>query len=707
MKLVVSCLVLLGAMAAPAAAGEGKWTPEQVLRLEPAWLRQQGLELSPKQLWDPAKGTGLLAAAVNLGGCSAAFVSRTGLIATNHHCLFSILQEHSTTANDIITNGFLAKTPADELSSKTTRVTIPRSFTDVTREVRAAIPQGADDLARQRAIESKGKAMVAACEQQRFHRCRVASFDGGLQYVLVDTLELPDVRLVYAPPRSIGEYGGEIDNWAWPRHTGDFAIARAYVGPDGNPAAFSPANVPYKPEFIFPMSRRGASEGEFVMVMGYPGVTYRSLTALEMAQRRDLHFRTREDLYGEWIRLMEKATEGRPEGAIAVAGTLKSMSNVYKNAQGQLAGFARGRIVEKQQATEAEVVTWAKSRPEFRPALDALQGLNELARESARTAERDFLLGTTSAGSRALYLATTLVRAAKERQKPDADREPAYMDRERPRLRDRLEREQKSYDQRADRTLFASFLARASKLTGDQRLAAAEGMAERLDAVYSQTKVMDLAERLAMFEESPEQLQARKDPLLEFAFQLDGELLKMKERADRWAGTVARLRPEWLKAVQAHAGKPVAPDANGTLRVSFARVSGYSPRDGVFYRPQTTLAGVIEKHTGEEPFDVPPAIREAFAAKRFGPWRDAKLGDVPVNFLADADTTGGNSGSPVVNGKGELVGLNFDRVWENVANDFGYNPAIARNISVDIRYALWLLDQVTGARALLDELGVR
>jgi len=548
---------------------------------------------------------------------------------------------------------------------------------------------------------------VAVCEQQRFHRCQVASFDGGLQYVLADTLELPDVRLVYAPPRAIGEYGGEIDNWAWPRHTGDFAIARAYVGPDGSPAAYSADNVPYRPEQFLPVSRKGVSEGDFVMVMGYPGVTYRSLTALEMEQRRDLYFGARVELYGEWIRLLETATQGRPEGAIAVAATVKSMSNVHKNAQGQLAGFARGRIVEKQKAAEAEVVAWAKSRPQFRGALDALQGLNELAAESARTAQRDFLLGTASAGSRALYLATTLVRAAKERQKPDAEREPAYMDRELPRLRDRLEREQKSYDLAADRALFASFLSRASRLTGGQRLAAVDGVAARLDAIYSATKVMDLPQRLAMFEESYEQLRSRKDPLLEFAFQLDEALLEMKTRTDRLAGAATRLRPEWLRAVHAHAGKPVAPDANGTLRVSFAAVTGYSPRDGVFYTPRTTLAGVIEKHTGEEPFDVPLPVRQAAEAGRFGPWRDTRLGDVPVNFLADADTTGGNSGSPVVNGQGELVGLNFDRVWENVANDFGYNPAIARNISVDIRYLLWLLDQVDGASALLGELGVR
>ncbi len=707
MKPFIGSLVLVAAAAMGAAAGEGKWMPEQVLRLSPSWLRQQGLELPPSRIWDPARGTGLLAAAVNVGGCSAAFVSGTGLIATNHHCLFSILQEHSTAANDIITSGHLAKTLSEELPSRTTRVAIPRRFTDVTAEVLAAVPPGAGDLARQRAVEAKGKSLVAACEQQRFHRCRLAGFDGGLQYVLVDTLELTDVRLVYAPPRAIGEYGGEIDNWSWPRHAGDFAIARAYVGPDGNPAPYSAANVPYKPEQFLPLSRRGVSEGDFVMVMGYPGVTYRSLTALEMEHRRDLFFGARVDLYGEWIRLLEEATKSRPDGAIAVAATIKSMSNVHKNAQGQLAGFARGRIVEKQRAAEAEVVRWAKPRSQFSGAIEALRGLNELAAENARTAQRDFLLGTVSAGSRALYLAATLVRAAKERQKPDAEREPAYMERELPRLRDRLEREQKSYDAAADRALFASFLNRASRLTGVQRLAAVEGVADRLDAIYSETKVMDLAERLAMFGESPERLRARKDPLLEFAFRLDEALLELKERNDRSAGAISRLRPEWLKAVHAHAGKPVAPDANGTLRVSFARVAGYSPRDGVFYTPRTTLGGMIEKHTGQEPFNVPTHVRQAAEAGRSGAWRDPKLGDIPVNFLADADTSGGNSGSPVVNGRGEVVGLNFDRVWENVANDFGYNPAIARNISVDIRYMLWMLDQVTGARALLAELGVR
>ncbi len=338
----------------PAARGvEGKWTPQQVLELDPAWLRQLGLEVPVERLWDPRRGAGLLAAAVNIGGCSAGFVSETGLILTNHHCLFGLLQEHSTPQRDLMTNGFLARAQSEELPGRTTRVTVPRKFTDVTREVLGAVPAGAGDYQRWEAIEKKQKELVAACEKQPGARCRAAAFDGGVQYVLIESLELSDVRLVYAPPRSIGEFGGEIDNWMWPRHTGDFAVARAYR--DGKP---------YRPEFWFPISRAGVKPGDFVMVLGYPGRTVRSLTAAEMSLQRDGWFALRARIYGEWIRLLEQSTKESPEGAIAVASTLKSLHNVVKNAQGQLAGLARGRIIEKQERHEREVAAWAAARPE-------------------------------------------------------------------------------------------------------------------------------------------------------------------------------------------------------------------------------------------------------------------------------------------------------------------------------------------------------
>lgn len=671
---LVGCTALWG--------GEGKWTPRQVLELDPAWLKNEGLVLPVSRLWDPQRGTGLLAAAVNIGGCSAGFVSPSGLILTNHHCLFGVLQEHSRPQRDLITNGFLARTREEELPGKTTRVTVPRKFTDVTKQMEAAAPAGGGDLARNKALEAKQKELVAECEKTAGARCRVAAFDGGVQYVLIESFELSDIRLVYAPPRAIGEFGGEIDNWMWPRHTGDFAMARAYK--DGKP---------YVPEFYFPISRQGVKTGDFVMVLGYPGRTVRSLTADEMADQRDFYYTLRASVYGGWIKLLEETTKGNPAGEIAVASTLKSLNNVAKNAQGQLAGLKRGRTIEKQKTHEDLVMTWVASRPAFAPAVEAKRELDRLAAARRKTATRDFLYQAIQNGPLALKHATALVRLASERVKPDMERETDYMNRELPRLRNRMEREQKSFFRPADEAVFTDW----ARWLGTAGAPLPAGFA--IPAAYDSTKVTDLAERLKMFEESTAQLQARHDPMLDLAFALEPELRAFRIATETHDGAVARLRPVWRKAVIAQAGKPVAPDANSTLRVSFAHVKGYAPRDGVFYTPQTTLAGMLEKNTGEEPFAVPPQVLNAAAR--------IDAAKMPLDFLADADTTGGNSGSPVINGRGELVGLNFDRVWENVANDFGYNPDVARNVNVDVRFLLWLLRDVEKADSLLGELGVR
>jgi hypothetical protein len=682
-----STLILLFASLLPAV--EGKWTPDQVLQLDPSWLKQQGLELPASRIWDGHAG--LLSAVINTGGCSGSFISPDGLFITNHHCLFAIVQEYSTTTKDLITNGFLARSRSDELLSKS-RITIPYRFTDVTAEMQAAVPATADDLARYREIDRKMKSLVAVCEQPAGHRCQVAAFDGGVRYVLADALEVADVRLVYAPPRSVGEFGGEIDNFAWPRHTGDFAIGRVYVN-----------GAPYRNAAYLPLSAAGVKPGDFVMVMGYPGLSYRSYTAAEMEARRDLFFTNRVDLLGEWIRILETTTANNPSGRIAVAANLKSMDNAYKNAQGQLEGIRRGRLLEKQHAAEQDVVRWAEQQPKYKNALAARAELETIAAEQRRYGARDFLLNNIANGPKALYFATTLARDAMERQKPDPDRDVAYQERQLPRLRDRLEREQKNYFRPADEALFASFAhrARAAGLTANL-----PDSPSGIASLYSATRVLELDERLTMFTETVDQLHARRDPALEIGFAIEKDRDEMKERQDRWIGGIFRLRPAWREAVVAHAGKPVAPDANGTLRVSFAHVSGYQPRDAVLYEPQTTLSGMLEKYTGKDPFDAPPALLAAAREHDFGHWQDPRLKDIPIDFLSDADTTGGNSGSPTVNGRGELVGVNFDRVWENVANDFGYNPVVSRNINADIRYLLWILDRVEHADALLRELGV-
>ena len=710
--------------AAPADALDGKWTPAQVLDLDPKWLKRQGLSLSPSALWDGERGTGVLTGTVNIAGCSGAFVSKTGLIVTNHHCLFGLLQEHSTPQRDLIANGFLARTQSEELAGSTIRVEIPKRFTDVTAKILATVPVDADPLARLQAIDAMQKTLVAECQQQADTKCKVAAFDEGVTYTLIESIELRDIRLVYAPPRAIGEYGGEIDNWSWPRHTGDFAIARAWAGADGRPADRADTNRPYAPDFFFPISNRGLDEGDFVMVLGYPGVTYRALIADEMRERRERFFVRREDLFAEWISHLEQSSADDPQGKIAVAANLKGIHNRYKNAQGQIAGLDRGGIVDKQRAQDDIVAAWASRNAAHAGAGAARDALRAVLEARERTWERDFLLNLIPLGvesqaggipplPKSLYYGATLAQNAHERAKPDAARAAGFTDADRSKLRDRLRREQSQYFATADKRIFAALVRRALQLPQDQRIAAIDSRFDQLSVddidraiagMYAASPLFDTLARDAMLDESIDALAARKDPLLDFGIAWSRDVRALREREREWNARTALHRPAWRRAVAAHAGKPVAPDANGTLRVSFAHVQGYAPRDGVRYTPFTTLAGVLQKHTGAEPFDVPLTVRDAARAPGQR-WRHSGLDDVPVNFLADGDTSGGNSGSPVIDGRGGLVGVNFDRVWENVAGDFGFNPAVSRNISVDIRYLLWQLDRVTQAEALLRELG--
>jgi hypothetical protein len=483
---------------------------------------------------------------------------------------------------------------------------------------------------------------------------------------------LTDVRLVYAPPRAVGEYGGEIDNWMWPRHAGDFGIVRAYVDRNGNPSDYKPDNVPYRPKHVLKISQRPLSEDDFVMVLGYPGRTYRSLLGEEMRTLREKYFPGIEDLYGEWIDSLKSISEESEDGRIAVAADLKSMLNRWKNARGQVAGLERGNILAKQLASEKRVANWANGKATYGASIEAREELLRLVEERDSTWHRDFLLGRMGIYNKALYLSERIVRLAAEREKPDMERDASYMERQIPTLLLRMDRAQKSYFPEADKMLFASVVQRAAKLDEWQRIhafddffGAAPGedrIAAKLDELYRNTKALDPEERARMSRESLEELRARKDPLLDLAFALEQQSAEIREAEKRFSGAVSRLRPQWRKAVMAEASGPIAPDANGTLRVSVAHVEGYEPRDAVYMKPFTTLSGVIEKDTGEEPFDLAERVREAWRQKRFGKWVDASLGDLAVNFLANGDTTGGNSGSPMVNGYGELVGLNFDRV---------------------------------------------
>ncbi|MEM8960924.1 MAG: S46 family peptidase [Acidobacteriota bacterium] len=689
----------------------GKWTPDQLLEHDPNWLREIGLEIPPEKLWTPGDG-GVLEAIVRVGGCSAGLISAEGLVITNHHCIYGILQEHSTPERDLIRNGFLATSHADELPAGAVNATVPNRFTDVTAEIEAAVPAGADDFARYQAIEAKKKELIRACETTPHRRCDVASYDDGVRYQLIEMLDFADVRLVWAPPGPVGEYGGEIDNWMWPRHAGDFALVRLWANPDNQPAAHDAANRPYEPRRHLEVSTEGVTPDQFVMVAGYPGRTYRSLVEGEMKAQMDF-FAKRAAIYPAWMDIYKDVSTTGDDARIAVAGRLKGLANREKNARGQLEAIARGRLVEKKADAEAAVLAWAADNADHRAAVDAHRELEALSLEAERTATRDFLLGHAPLP---LDLALDLVRWASEREKADADRDPDFQERNRDRLRRNQIRNQSRLWLAADQALMVDWLERLHALDDVQKVPAVEALHERgvdltelVHSVLDATAVLDQESRLAMFEEDVDTLRARQDPLIDFAFAIDVTRRQIDDADKGHEGAESRLRPVWRRAVAAHAGKPIDPDANATLRVSLAHIKGYSPRDAVFMTPQTTLAGKIAKHTGEAPFDAPEAVRAAAPEAPQSPWADKKMNDVTIDFLATGDTTGGSSGSPVLDGQGRLVGANFDRVWENIANDFGYNPEIARNVSVDVRYLFWLFDVLHGdaANGLREEMGIR
>lgn len=687
-------------LASTALASEGKWTPQQVLEAGPKWVKAQGMQIPVNEA--------LLTNVVQLPGCSGSFVSKDGLLITNHHCVAGILQEHATPEVNLIDLGYLAQDASKELKAKAYRVQVPRAFKDVTREILEGLDAKTPDLERHQKVEAVVKRVTKVCESQPAPqgaagiRCIVAAFDGGRFFTLTEFAEYSDTRLVYAPPRGIGEFGGEIDNWMWPRHTGDFSLLRIY----------DTKGQPVQPRHFFKLSSKGVKPGDAVAVLGYPGVSFRMLLEPEVRERQERWYPRIEQLTYAWRTALIEESEKDPKTSVAVADDLKSLINRHKNAQGQLAGLARQKRLERAAADEARVKAFAEKKKDA-AALAAHAELSKLAAERFSTWDRDFILDTAPMATRALSWPLTLARRSTEAQKPDAEREPGYQERDLTRMRERLERDQKRYSAAADRRLFAIWLDQALKLPPEQRLASIDAVFGKLDAkarekkideLVAKSRVFDLEQRKAMFDETPETLAARKDPLLDLGFALDKERLELKARRDTWSGANLRLRPVWRAAVIAEAGKPVAADANSTLRITFGKVQGYSPRDGVDYRAQTTLTGVQQKASNDEPFKVPERVLAAAKAQKLGRWKDAALGDVPVAFLSDCDTTGGNSGSPTIDAQGRLVGVNFDRVWENVANDFGFDPPVARNVNADARYLLWLLEEVEGAKPLVKEL---
>lgn len=706
-KTIVLPVALLGAFAG-VHADEGQWQPHQLPQLK-ADLKRVGIEIPAEKLADLSKHP--MSAIVSLGGCSAAFVSDAGLVVTNHHCAYGAVQRNSTPEHNYITNGFLAKTRAAELpGGPNSLVYVTDKVENVSERVLKGLTADMTGRARHEAVEKRVKDLIAECETDKMYRCSVPAFHRGLEYYRIRQMMIRDVRLVYAPSDKIGNFGGDIDNYEWPRHTGDYSFLRAYVGKDGRPADPSPDNVPYKSKDFLVVSAEGLKAGDGILLAGYPGRTSRYKLPAEIRFARDTAFPLKVSELQADLAVMADATNGDAAAAVRYASVVKSINNVLKKTQGLLDGFARKDIAAIKDVQDAEFRAWYAKQPNVSTTL--LAELDAAIASDMALSEEEFAWSVAT-NSDLLKSARTIYRLSLERQKADAERESGFQQRDLAFIKARLARLEQSYVNQVDQARFAAGLKRYAQLAAKshpQGLDALLPAPAAVAALYQQTQLADTAKRLAWLEKDQAAVARSDDAFMQLAVKLQPVEAALEERRKEIDGNLERVIPQYMQAVIAwkkSQGKPVYPDANSTLRVTYGTVSPYSPRDGLSKGPFTTVEGIVEKVTGKAPFEAPQGLIDAVKEKRYGQFRDPVLGTVPVNFLTSADTTGGNSGSAVMNKRGELIGLNFDSTYESITKDWYFDTAITRAIHLDIRYMLWVMQEVDHADNLLKEMTIK
>ena len=701
-----------------AQAVEGMWTPEQLPEIERD-MRKLGLKIPARDLTDLTSFP--FAAVISLGGCTASFVSPQGLVVTNHHCARGSIQFNSSEESNYLRNGFLAASrPLELKAAPGTRVYVTTNLTDVTERVTGNLPADMPPRERYQAIEDEQKRLIAECEAGEGFRCQVKEFYGGATYTLIERLEIRDVRLVYAPGDSVGKYGGDIDNWLWPRHTGDFAFYRAYVGPDGAPADHSEDNVPFEPKHFLEVSRRGLEAGEFVMAAGYPGTTNRYARLSEVEYAFDWAYPNWQSLLSDWVATIEAAAPAGSDSRIKYESRLAGLNNFLKNIGGQLEGARRVGLKDRRAARENRLNDWARDDAASSGFADVFVELDYLAAEISADAKQDFWY-TRVASPQLLRAARRLYRLSREKEKPDTEREPGYQERDERFLRESMQVIDRRYAPEVDLAEWLLFIDgyrqqpvelrsesfdAAIGLTDDVER---EALESKLSEMYAASSLDNVEERLAWMERPRSDFESSEDPFIKLAVELYDFDIAEEEEEKALKGRMKLLRPAYMDAIITYsreAGQAVYPDANGSLRVTYGTVFGGSPKDGLIYEPFTRLEGIAEKATGEPPFDAPEQQLALIAAADYGNYALDAIGSVPVNFLTDLDSTGGNSGSATLDGRGNLVGLLFDGTIESVNSDWDFDPRTTRSIHVDSRYMLWVMEKLDGAGYLLEEMSL-
>jgi len=689
-------------------ADEGMYPLSMIQKLD---LKKKGLKIDIKEIYNP-KGVSLIDAICEVGGGTGEFVSADGLILTNHHIAFTAVTAASTAERDYLKNGFTAPTRAEEIPAKDYVCRITEDYEDVSSKILEGISAETPPVERNKLIIERMNSLAKQKHAGRQNiECEVSEMYPGKSYVLFTYRMIRDVRLVYVPPIGIGEFGGENDNWIWPRHTGDFSFMRAYVAPDGSTADYSENNIPFKPKKFLRINPSGVNEGDFVMILGYPGRTYRHKTShyLSLHQTAYLPFISK---HFDWlIARMEQAGENDRSIQLLYADDIKSYANTTKNFKGKVQGMRRLELVAQKAAEEAELQKFIDSDParkaKYGSVLADLKNVYDKAGQSMRQETAARLMPRTSG---ALQLAGMAMGAVKI-DKSDSKRRTEIA----AEMKDRLQKMVLP----VEKDILMHWLAVAASLPKDESAASiqekfsqqsekpSEEIRTWVENAFASSQLMTPGGIDKLTAMTAEEFRALDDPIVALVRGMAADADRIQERLRERSGTTNRLEAELLDVKMMWKSSDFIPDANSTLRLTYGYVRGYSPADATYAAPMTSLRGIIEKNTGEDPYDAPQKLVELYKSKKYDKRFEAKsIGDVPVAFLYNMDTTGGNSGSPILDAYGRLVGVNFDRTYEATINDYQWSESYSRSIGADIRYVLFVAKYVGGADFLLRELGV-
>ncbi|RNI30557.1 S46 family peptidase [Rufibacter latericius] len=718
-QLCLWVLLAVSSFSASARYDEGMWLPMLLKQLNEADMQKKGMRLSAEDIYSINKSS-LKDAIVQFGaGCTGEIISNQGLLLTNHHCGYGQIQSHSSVENDLLSNGFWAMTRDQEKPNPGLTATFIVRMEDVTKQILGDVPAGLPEAEREKRVQANIKKVQAQTTANSHYEASIRPFFYGNEYYMYVTETFKDIRLVGAPTESIGKFGGDTDNWMWPRHTGDFSLFRIYAGPDNKPAAYSPNNKPYVPKHHLPISLAGIQQGDFTMVFGFPGRTTEYLPSQAVREIAEISDPAKVKIRTVKLGILDQDMKADPKVRIQYAAKYASVSNAHKKWIGEMRGLRKLDAIAKKQALEQQFAQWVAQEtgrkatysqvlPQFEQNYGTLAKGITLARDYFNEA----VLGVEllNYAQNFLNLASTL-----QQNDPAATGKGTAQEQV-----DKLQKSAagffKNYNLATDKKVFSALLQLYSKdLDAAFQPSVLQVVAKQYkgdwnayaDQVYANSQLTSLEKVQGLLQLPPAQQLTKllADPAIQllhgFASVYQTKVLPTYTALNDQNTLLNRTYLQGLREMQKD--RKFYPDANLTLRVSYGQVDTYKPADGVTYDYYTTLEGIMEK---EDPavadYKVPAKLKELYQKKDYGPY--ALNGQMPVAFIASNHTTGGNSGSPVINARGELIGTNFDRNWEGTMSDIMYDPDRVRNISMDARYFLFIVEKFAGAGHLVKEM---